>query len=527
MLHRSQRSVCMFNVKRALISVSDKSGLVDFSRGLHKLGIEIISTGGTLKAIKDAGIPARYVEDVTGLPEMLDGRVKTLHPKIHGGILAIRDKKEHTEQLKKHGIGAIDLVVVNLYPFIKTIENEHTLEEAIENIDIGGPSLIRAAAKNYAGVAVIVNPNRYNDILNELQRNKGKMSRETSMMLAAEAFRYSSEYDSFIYNYLRKKFDYKTEEFPEILNLTYIKAQDLRYGENPHQSAAFYREFEPDAVSIPKAKQLHGKTLSFNNILDMDAVLEMVEEFRESAVVISKHTNPCGVARADSLNEAYKKALATDPIAAFGCVIAVNRILDAETARSMSTHFIEAILAPAYEDTALEILKQKKNIRLLEIPQMGETAHSKLDIRSIRGGLLIQTYMPQELEKSQLKVVTKKAPTEKQIEAMLFAWKVVTHVKSNAIVFANENETISIGAGQMSRVDSVKIAHMKANKETNGCVMASDAFFPFRDGIDAAAKAGVAAIIQPGGSIRDQEVIDAANEHGMAMVFTGVRCFKH
>lgn len=511
-------------IKRALISVSDKRRLVEFAKGLKKLGVEIISTGGTAQVLKKEKIPVIGISEVTGFPEMLDGRVKTLHPIIHGGLLARRDKKDHMEQLKKHKITPIDLVVVNLYPFAATVAKKGVMrEEAIENIDIGGPSMIRSAAKNADAVAVVVNPDRYKDILAEMEKSKGTLSDETRRELQKEAFRHTSVYDSTIYAYLAQEYT----DFPDALNLSFKKLQDLRYGENPHQGAAYYGEFNPPPHALVFAQKLHGKELSFNNILDMDAAWRLCQEFAIPAVVVVKHNNPCGVALSKDISEAFKRAWEGDPVSAFGSVIAVNRPVDEAVAREVIKYFIELIIAPAFLEESLEILTQKKDIRLMvmgeeRMPHLGEK-----DLKRVEGGLLVQDMDLEREERDEMKVVTKKHPTESQWEDLLFAWRVAKHVRSNAIVLAKNLQTVGIGAGQMSRVDASEIAAKKAGKKAKGSMMASDAFFPFRDGIDAAAKVGVAAVIEPGGSLRDDEVIAAANEHKMAMVFTGKRHFKH
>lgn len=516
-------------VKRALISVSDKTGLVEFSRGLHKLGIELISTGGTAELLAKEKIPAKSVSDVTGYPEMLDGRVKTLHPVIHGALLALRDREDHLQQLDELGIAPIDLVVVNLYPFRKTILGENVaLDEVLENIDIGGVSLIRSAAKNYKHIAVSTDPQQYQPILDELIKNKNQLILKTKESLAVRAFRHVVEYDAVICQYLQNKLKTPKEDFPETIILAYEKAQSLRYGENPHQRAAFYREFDAPKNSITNAKQIHGKELSFNNILDLNDALEIVREFEKPAAAIIKHTSPCGVATGKNTRDAYKRAYATDPMSAFGCVVSLNRAVDAETASEIKSTFVEAVVAPEFSVGAVEILKQKKNIQLLDVGELsGRLAEEGMDLKKVVGGLLIQDRDLRGLQPSDIKVASSKKPTDGELREMFFAWTIVKHVKSNAIVFTKDECTVGIGAGQMSRVDAVKIAAMKSGEKAKGSVMASDAFFPFRDGVDEAARAGVSAIIQPGGSIRDREVIDAVNEHGLSMVFTGVRCFKH
>lgn len=520
-------------IKRVLISVSDKRGLIEFAKELQNMGMEIVSTGGTYRSLIDAGIHAIQISDVTGCSEMLDGRVKTLHPAVHGGILAQRKNKTHMKQLEKLKIKPIDMVVVNLYPFAETIsKKEVSLEEAIENIDIGGPTLIRAAAKNFEDVIIIVNPDRYNEVLGELKSNNGNISTETKYKLAVEAFRHTHEYDKLIHEYLRNRSGNKEEvgEFPETLSLTYKKASSLRYGENPHQKAVFYHEITPIGdAHTSKAKQLHGKELSFNNILDTDGAIDALKEFDEPTVVIVKHATPCGVACGSSMVDAYKAAYATDSISAFGGIVALNRKLDSPTAQEIASTFMEVVVAPAYDADALEILKKKKNLRILEIGEIKKTTtpDHEIDIKKVSGGILLQTKDTAKLDTSKLEFVTTRKPTKEELDSLLFAWKVVKHVKSNAVVLVKNRHTVGIGAGQTSRVDAVWIAAKKAGDKSKGSVLASDAFFPFRDGIDEAANAGVTAIIHTGGSVRDQEVIAAANEHNIAMVFTKVRCFRH
>jgi len=513
-------------IQRALVSVSKKDGLIDFVKGLSEMGVEILSTGGTAKLLKDNNIPVIQVSDYTGFPEIMDGRVKTLHPLIHGGLLGRRDNEKHLEEMKKHGIKPIDMVVVNLYPFEDTISKEGVkLDEAIENIDIGGPSMLRSSAKNFQDVAVVVNSDDYEDILAEMEENDGAISYDTKMKLSVKAFKHTARYDSLISKYLESKVE--GEGFPSILNLQFEKITDLRYGENPHQKAAFYENIGLNKGTLSKAKQLHGKELSYNNILDLNAALELVREFDETAAVIIKHTNPCGVAIGNNLVSAYREARETDPLSAFGGIIGFNKNVDEETAKEIASTFIEAVIAPDYDESALAILKEKKNIRLLKLSNFKEKTEKEYDLRNVSGGLLLQDKDSVTLNEDNLKVVTNRQPTEKEWSAMRFAWKVAKHVKSNAIIYATENETVGIGAGQMSRVDSSKLAAMKANKPIQGTAMASDAFFPFRDSVDEAAKVGVTAIIQPGGSVKDEEVIAAANEHNIAMVFTGIRHFKH
>ena len=516
----------MSKIQRALVSVSKKDGLLDFAKGLNEMGVEILSTGGTAKILKDNNIPVIQVSDYTKFPEIMDGRVKTLHPLIHGGLLGKRDDKKHVEEMKKHGIKPIDMVVVNLYPFEETIsKNGVTLDEAIENIDIGGPSMLRSSAKNFQDVAVVVDSDDYEDILAEMKENDCDLSYDTKMKLSVKAFKHTARYDSLISKYLESKVE--GEGFPSILNLQYEKITDLRYGENPHQKASFYENIGLNKGTLSKAKQLHGKELSYNNILDLNAALELVREFDETAAVIIKHTNPCGVATGNSLVQAYRKARETDPLSAFGGIIAFNKNVDEDTAKEIASTFIEAVIVPDYDDSALAILKEKKNIRLLKLPDFNKKAEKEYDLRTVSGGILLQDKDSVTLNEDNLKIVTNRQPTEKEWTAMRFAWKVAKHVKSNAIIYAADNETVGIGAGQMSRVDSSKLAAMKANKPIEGTAMASDAFFPFRDSVDEAAKVGVTAIIQPGGSVKDEEVIAAANEHNIAMVFTGIRHFRH
>lgn len=516
--------------RRALISVSDKSGIVDFARALVELGYEILSTGGTLDLLQREGISAISVSDVTGFPEILDGRVKTLHPKIHGGILAIRDNAAHQEELTTHGIAPIDLVVVNLYPFKATIAKpDVTFEEAIENIDIGGPSMVRAAAKNHRDVTVVVDAADYDAVLEEL-RQADKVSEATRRRLAAKAFRHTAAYDALIADYLSTQAD---ETEPESLTLTFEKVQSLRYGENPHQKAAFYRLPLAASPSVASARQLHGKELSYNNIQDADAALAIVQEFDEPAVVAVKHTNPCGVGIGPDLYTAWEKAYNADPVSIFGGIVAVNRVVDQRTASAMHQLFLEIILAPGFTDEALAILKQKKNVRLLELGELGPATAEGLRlsagrlVRSVQGGLLVQDADVRRITAAELQVVTERAPSDAEVEQLLFAWKVVKHVKSNAIVLARDFQTIGVGAGQMNRVGAARIAIEQAAEKAKGAVLASDAFFPMPDTVEAAAAAGITAIIQPGGSIRDDDSIQAANRHGIAMVFTGVRHFKH
>ena len=511
-------------IKRALISVSDKTGITEFAKGLSLLNIEILSTGGTAKLLRDNNIPVTEVSDFTGYPEMMAGRVKTLNPKIHGGILARRGIDE--EVMSQNEIKPIDLVVVNLYPFQKTIQNPKcTEEEAIENIDIGGPAMLRSSAKNHISVTVIVDSSDYQLILDAINSN-GDTTLEMRKSLALKTFEHTAQYDGAIANYLGRMSD----GFSNTLNLQFIKSQTMRYGENPHQNAAFYRELDQDQASVSSSKQIQGKPLSFNNLADADAALECVRDFERPSCVIIKHANPCGVATRENIYQAYQSAYLTDPTSAFGGIIAFNRELDKETAKSIiNQQFVEVIIAPKITDSARSVLLQKENIRVLECGDL-EKAQQSFDYKKISGGLLIQDKDLTLLNSSDMKCVSSISPTESQMNDLLFAWKVAKYVKSNAIVYAKDQMTIGVGAGQMSRVYSAKIASIKAadeNLEVKGSVMASDAFFPFRDGIDAAAQVGITAIIHPGGSMRDQEVISAANEHGIAMVFTGMRHFKH
>ncbi len=517
-------------VTRALLSVSDKTGIVDFARELANLGVALLSTGGTYKLIKDNGIPVQEVADYTGFPEMMDGRVKTLHPKIHGGILGRRGTDD--EVMTQHGIGRIDLVVVNLYPFAQTVAKPNcSLEDAIENIDIGGPTMVRSAAKNNAHVGIVVNSTDYATVLAEIQATGG-LSQATRFDLAVKAFEHTAAYDGMIANYLGRLVTEPAQQFSRTFNTQFIKAQDLRYGENPHQKAAFYVEAQPKEASIATAKQLQGKELSYNNIADTDAALECVKSFVKPACVIVKHANPCGVAVSlDGIKAAYDLAYQTDTESAFGGIIAFNRELDAETAKAIvERQFVEVIIAPKVSAEALAVTAAKQNVRVLECGQWSAERSQQLDYKRVNGGLLVQDLDIGMITDGDLKVVTKRAPTEAEIHDLIFAWKVAKFVKSNAIVYAKGRQTIGIGAGQMSRVNSARIAAIKAEHaglQVQGAVMASDAFFPFRDGIDNAAKVGISCVIQPGGSMRDAEVIAAADEHGMAMVFTGMRQFRH
>ena len=515
-------------VRRALISVSDKEGIIEFAHALHNQGVEILSTGGTAKLLIDNMIPVMEVSKHTGFPEIMDGRVKTLHPKIHGGILGRRGIDDGV--MKDNDIAPIDLVVVNLYPFEATVANEDcSLDDAIENIDIGGPAMVRATAKNHAFVSIIVDPDDYQRVLEELHANDGMVTDATRFDLAVKAFEHTSNYDGMIANYLgRVKEDGTMDELPRTINLQFSKVQEMRYGENPHQKAAFYTEKNPADACIATAKQLQGKELSYNNIGDTDAALECIKQFDEPACVIVKHANPCGVSVNDSLLEAYNAAYSTDPESAFGGIIAFNRELDADTAKTIvERQFVEVIIAPSISGEAIDAVAAKKNVRLLECGQWQNT-NERLDFKRVNGGLLVQD--ADLLLLNEMKVVTEAQPNEQEMIDLLFGWKVAKFVKSNAIVYAKNNMTIGVGAGQMSRINSARIAGIKAahaSLEVPGSVMASDAFFPFRDGIDAAHEAGIAAVIQPGGSMRDEEVIAAANEHGMSMIFTGMRHFRH
>jgi phosphoribosylaminoimidazolecarboxamide formyltransferase/IMP cyclohydrolase len=501
-------------IKRALISVSDKTGIVDFARTLKQFDVEIISTGGTAKTLRDAGIDVRDISDVTGFPEMMDGRVKTLHPRVHGGLLALRDNSEHVAAMEQNGIEPIDMVVVNLYPFAQTIAREGvTREEAIEQIDIGGPAMIRSAAKNARDVAVVVSATQYSAIEQELKKHQGALSGTTRERLAHEAFQQTARYDSIVSSYLGA-----TD-----LSLSLTKAADLRYGENPHQQAALYLTGDRDGVA--NAELLSGKEMSFNNYVDADAAWQLVCDFETTTCAIIKHTNPAGVGQAETVAVAYQKALATDPVSAFGGIVAVNRPIDAAAAQEITKIFTEVVIAPGYDTAAIEILQGKKNLRVLRMSSV-EPAGG-FEYKQISGGMLVQTRDTHQLLPSDLKTVTTRRPSAEEIRVLLFAWTVCKHTKSNAIVYARDGQTVGVGAGQMSRVDSVRIGAMRAQLPVEGSVLASDAFFPFRDGLDEAARNGITAVIQPGGSVRDEEVIAATNEHGLAMVFTGVRHFKH
>jgi len=532
----------LVKIRRALISVSDKTGIVDLARGLRKFGVQIISTGGTAKTLREAGIDVVEVSDVTGFPEMMDGRIKTLHPKIHGALLGVRGNPRHVEAMRQQGIEPIDMVVINLYPFEQTIAREGvTIEEAIEQIDIGGPAMIRSAAKNYWDVAVVTSPLDYERVSIELDRTAGALPLDTREEFASSAFLHTAAYDSAISEffqdrqaqmYVRDQYPkarhrplgdaHTPSELPEIIHQTLAKIIDLRYGENPHQAAALYA-FEEGGMT--SAASLSGKEMSFNNYVDADAAWQLVCDFNEPACAIIKHTNPAGVAEDGTAAEAYRRALACDPVSAFGGIVAFNRNVDERAARATIEIFTEVIIAPDYDTAALDVLTSKKNLRVL---RAGELRNADgLEYKQISGGMLVQTRDGHHLKRQDLKFVTKRVPSDKEIDDLLFAWTVCKHTKSNAIVYARDRQTVGVGAGQMSRIDSVKIGAMRAQLPTEGSVLASDAFFPFRDGIDEAAKHGIIAVIQPGGSVRDEEVIDAANEHNLAMVFTGVRHFKH
>ena len=520
-------------IKRALISVSEKTGIVEFARFLLSREVEIISTGGTARLLADNGIKVTEVSDYTGFPEMLDGRLKTLHPRIHGGVLGRRDLQSHLQAMERYGIQPIDLVVVNLYPFEQTVaRSDCTLDLAIENIDIGGPTLLRAAAKNHAAVTVVVDNADFRVVIEEMKAHSGALTDGTRFALAVKAFEHTARYDGAIANYLGTlEPGGGHARFPRTFNTQFVKAQDMRYGENPHQQAAFYREQAPAEACIATAVQLQGKELSFNNIADTDAALECVKSFDEPACVIVKHANPCGVAVADTVLDAYQNAYITDPTSAFGGIIAFNRALDASTARAIiERQFVEVIVAPSVMPNARAVLAAKQNVRVLECGEWRGERPPGLDFRRVTSGLLVQERDNATLGRTDLKVVTRRAPTTNEINDLLFSWKVVKFVKSNAIVYCKAGRTVGVGAGQMSRVYSARIASIKAadaGLEVRGSVMASDAFFPFRDGLDQAAEVGVTAVIQPGGSMRDQEVIEAADQHGIAMVFTGMRHFRH
>ncbi|HCG6534939.1 TPA: bifunctional phosphoribosylaminoimidazolecarboxamide formyltransferase/IMP cyclohydrolase [Vibrio parahaemolyticus] len=524
-------------IRRALISVSDKTGIVEFAQALAERGVDILSTGGTARLLAEQGIAVTEVSDYTGFPEMMDGRVKTLHPKVHGGVLGRRGQDD--DVMAKHGINPIDMVVVNLYPFAETVAKEGcTLADAVENIDIGGPTMVRSAAKNHKDVTIVVNASDYDRVIAEMDANDKSLTLETRFDLAIAAFEHTAAYDGMIANYFgtmvpsygENKEGDEESKFPRTFNQQFEKKQDMRYGENSHQAAAFYVEANPQEASVSTARQIQGKALSYNNIADTDAALECVKEFNEPACVIVKHANPCGVALGKDILEAYNRAYQTDPTSAFGGIIAFNQELDAETASAIvERQFVEVIIAPSVSAEAIEVVAAKKNVRLLECGEWS-TKTTGFDVKRVNGGLLVQDRDKGMVSLDDLKVVSKRQPTEEELKDALFCWKVAKYVKSNAIVYAKGDMTIGVGAGQMSRVYSAKIAGIKAadeGLEVAGSVMASDAFFPFRDGIDAAAEAGIKCVIQPGGSMRDDEVIAAADEHGMAMIFTGMRHFRH
>ncbi|MBB1312364.1 bifunctional phosphoribosylaminoimidazolecarboxamide formyltransferase/IMP cyclohydrolase [Aliivibrio sp. SR45-2] len=524
-------------IRRALISVSDKTGIVEFAQALTERGVDILSTGGTARLLAEKNIPVTEVSDYTGFPEMMDGRVKTLHPKVHGGVLGRRGQDDGI--MEQHGINPIDIVVVNLYPFAETVAKEGcTLADAVENIDIGGPTMVRSAAKNHKDVTIVVNAHDYDRVISEMDANDKSLTQATRFDLAIAAFEHTASYDGMIANYFgtmvpsygENKEGDNASKFPRTFNQQFEKKQDMRYGENSHQAAAFYVEANPEEASVSTARQIQGKALSYNNIADTDAALECVKEFDEPACVIVKHANPCGVALGKDVLEAYNRAYQTDPTSAFGGIIAFNRELDAATATAITERqFVEVIIAPSVSAEAIEIIAAKKNLRLLECGEWS-TKTTEFDIKRVNGGLLVQDRDQGMVSEDELKVVSKRQPTAEELKDALFCWKVAKYVKSNAIVYSKGDMTIGVGAGQMSRVYSAKIAGIKAADEglvVEGCAMASDAFFPFRDGIDAAAEAGIKCVIQPGGSMRDDEVIAAADEHGMAMIFTGMRHFRH
>ncbi|MDI6717147.1 MAG: bifunctional phosphoribosylaminoimidazolecarboxamide formyltransferase/IMP cyclohydrolase [Actinomycetota bacterium] len=510
-------------IQRAIISVSNKTGVVEFAKALKTHGVEILSTGGTAKALRDAGIDVIEVSAYTGFPEMMEGRVKTLHPKIAGGILADRRKEDHMRQIAEAGIEPIDLVCVNLYPFAETIAKPNvTLDEAIENIDIGGPTMIRAAAKNFEGVAVVVNPSWYQKIIDEMKANDGALSRDTRFLLCKEAFKHTALYDSTIAQYLSGE-----DDFPEVAVYTFEKIMNTRYGENPHQRAAYYRQAGAPSDAFVNFKQIHGKELSYNNILDTDSAWSLVCEFDEPACAIIKHNNPCGCAIGVDLADAYQKAYECDTVSAFGGIVALNQMVDKATAEKIAQIFVEVVIAPGFDQEALDILTKKADLRLIDSGGVTRRSYFNRDIRRVDGGVLVQDFDNIEESVANWRVVSEVAPTEAQWVDMAFAWKVAKHVKSNAIIYVKDRATVGIGAGQMSRVDSTWLGAHKGGDKVKGAVVASDAFFPFRDGLDAAVAAGAACIVEPGGSIRDDEVIAAANEHGIPLVFTGKRHFRH
>lgn len=512
-------------IKKAIISVSDKTGIDKLALFLNQQGVEILSTGGTAKFLKEKGIKVVDISDYTGFPEIMDGRVKTLHPKVHGGILAVREKKEHVDSLNKLGIPFIDMVVVNLYPFEATIKKENvSFEEVIENIDIGGPTLLRASAKNFQDVTVVVDPLDYDKVIEYIKQ--GEVPYDFKFYLAKKVFTHTANYDGVISSYLSRITKEGLQKFPDVINLQYHKVQECRYGENPHQKAAFYKEKNVDFACISSAKKIQGKELSYNNFLDTDSCFRMVLEFEDPAAVIVKHNNPCGAAVSDNLSEAYLLARECDPVSAFGGIVALNRKVDAKTAKEIAETFVEVVIAPGYDAEALEIFSKQQNLRVLDVEGLPLKIEG-LEMRRVVGGMLVQDFDLISYDKNNLKVVTKKTPTKEELQALEFAWKICKHVKSNAILIAKKNATVGVGAGQMSRVDSAKIAVMKARTELKGCVAASDAFFPFPDGLEVLAEAGITAVIQPGGSMRDKEVIEIADKYNIAMVFTGIRHFKH
>lgn len=510
-------------IERAIVSVSDKTGVVEFAKGLSTFGVEILSTGGTAKALRDAGIDVIEVSDYTGFPEMMEGRVKTMHPKIAGGILADRRKEDHMRQIEEAGIGPIDLVCVNLYPFAATIAKpDVALDDAIENIDIGGPTMIRAAAKNFEGVAVVVESAWYAKIIDEMKANDGAVGRDTRFALCQTAFKHTGQYDSTIAQYLAAK-----DEFPDVVSYTFEKIMEPRYGENPHQKAAYYRQAGAPADSLVNFKQIHGKELSYNNILDMDAAWGLACEFEEPACAIIKHNNSCGCAVGSDLADAYQKAYESDTVSAFGGIVAVNQMVDKATAEKIAQIFIEVVIAPGYDQEALDVLTKKSDLRLIDTGGVTKKTYFGRDLRRVDGGVLVQDFDNIEEPAANWQVVSEVKPTDAQWKDMVFAWKVAKHVKSNAIIYVRDRATVGVGAGQMSRVDSTWLGARKGGDKVKGAVVASDAFFPFRDGLDAAVEAGAACIAEPGGSVRDDEVIAAANEHGIALVFTGKRHFRH
>lgn len=518
-------------MKRALISVSDKTGIVEFAKKISDLGIEIVSTGGTYKTLADAGIDVIGISEVTEFPECLDGRVKTLHPNIHAGLLAMRSNEEHMKQVEELGVELIDMVVVNLYPFKQTILKDGVkLEEAIENIDIGGPTMLRAAAKNYQDVSVIIDPNDYDKVIDEI-KNTGKVSAKTNFYLAAKVFNHTAHYDTLIANYLRDMAG--IEKYPQTLSMTFEKVQDMRYGENPHQKAAFYKEVGNSKGMLTGISQLHGKELSFNNINDTHGALELLKEYDEPTVVACKHSNPCGVASGLNIYDAYVKAYNTDPVSIFGGIVVANGVIEKDTAEEISKIFLEIVLAPDFTEEALEILTKKKNIRILKLDDIGrKQLDNAFDVKKVSGGILVQDIDNELLNESELKVVTDRKPTEKEMEDLLFTWKIVKYAKSNGIAIGKDKQSVGVGPGQVNRIWATNQAiehgiEQLGENVVKGAVLASDAFFPFSDCVEAAAKAGITAIIQPGGSVRDQESIDACNKYNIAMVFTGMRHFRH